>query len=371
MAWTEDFFKVTGPGLTVGITTGNWIRLLAQNRFRVAPRFWPRAAFATLVSFINTPFCWAEEAICSRRVASQRIPPPLFILGHWRSGTTHLQNLLSVDDRFGYPRFAQVMIPDTFLLGEQIMSAASGVLLPANRMGVDGVAMHPEVPWEEEFALCVSTFLSPYMGWAFPGRAEHYDRYLTFRGVPAGDVERWKRSFVRLLQKLTLRFKRPMVLKSPPNTGRIKLLLDIFPDARFVHIHRDPYVVYQSTQHLHMRSWEYYSLQRPDLSAIHHRTIRQYVAMFDAFFEEKSLIPEGRFCEVAYRDLESDPMGQVRRVYQELSLPEFSTVEPALSAYVKSLSGYKKNNHVELSSDLRREIVNSWSRSFEKWQYSI
>jgi len=295
----------------------------------------------------------------------------LFIIGHWRSGTTHLHNLLSVDRRFAYANFAQISIPHTFLLGEPLLAAASSLFLAPDRMGIDNVALSPKVPWEEEFALCVMTFLSPYMSWVFPHRSDYYDRYVTFRGVPQEEIECWKKAFVKLLKKLSLKYQRPMVLKSPPNTGRIKLILDIFPDARFVHIHRDPYVVYQSTRHLHQKCMEYYSLQRPDPAALHGRVMRQYSEMFEAYFEEKSLIPEGRFCEVTYADLETDPVGEVRRVYEKLALPDFSVVEPAMKAYIGSLAGYKKNRHIELTPDVRAEICRAWQRSFEEWKYPV
>ena len=77
----------------------------------------------------------------------------------------------------------------------------------------------------------------------------HYDRYLTFRGVPEREVDEWKQALVLFLKKLTWKYRKPLLLKSPPHTCRIKLLLGLFPEARFVHIHRDPFAVYQSMRH--------------------------------------------------------------------------------------------------------------------------
>jgi hypothetical protein len=370
-SWLESFFRNLGPGLVPGITIGDWFRLLAENRFRVELPFWGKAACTTFSSCVNTPFRWVEEAVYSRRVAAQTVLPPIFILGHWRSGTTHLHNLLSLDSRFAYPKFAQAMIPNSFLTGERPFSLGCAVLLPSNRYGVDEMTMYAAAPWEEEFGLCVATFLSPYLSWAFPSRTEHYDRYLTFRGVPAHEIERWKSAILTLLKKLTLRLKRPLVLKSPPNTARIRLLLELFPDARFIHIHRNPYSVYQSTLHLHRKLSVYFRFQRQDLAALHGRVIRQYAEMHDAFFEERPLIPKGRFAEVAYQDLDADPVGQVRRIYDELDLPDFAEVEPALNEYLGSIADYKKNKHVELTSDVRSEIARAWRRSFDTWKYPL
>jgi len=371
MGWREELNRATGPGITLGITTGDWLTLLARNGFKIPPKFWLRTAFSTLVSLVNTAWCYTAEATLSRSVARQKVLPPVFILGHWRSGTTHLHNLLSLDERFAYPRFAQIMIPNTFLTGERVLWAASQMFLPRSRMGVDEVAMSPDVPWEEEFALGIMTQMSPYMAWAFPERAQYYERYLTFRDVPAREIEIWKAAFVLFLKKLTWRFQRPLILKSPPNTGRIKLILEMFPDARFVHIHRDPYVVYQSTKHLQVKSWEYCALQKTDESVVHDQVIRQYQQMMGAFFEEKHLIPADRFCEVSYDNLERDPANLLRSVYEQLNFPAFSVVEPAVNEYVKSLSEYKKNTHADLPADVRDEISQKWRRSFDEWNYPI
>jgi hypothetical protein len=160
-------------------------------------------------------------------------------------------------------------------------------------------------------------------------------------------------------------------MKSPPNTGRIKLILEMFPDARFVHIHRDPYVVYQSTKHLQLKSWEYCAMQAPDKSALHSQVIRQYRLMMDAFFEERHLIPKNRYCDVSFAELEKDPLGLLKGVYKNLSLPEFAVAQPKIEAYLKSLSDYKKNVHTDLPPDVRDEISTAWRRSFEEWNYPI
>ncbi len=303
------------------------------------------------------------------QVAAQAVLPPLFVLGHWRSGTTHLHNLLAVDGRFASPRFTEVMIPFTFLVGEPVFSALARLFLPRTRFGIDNVSFHADVPFEEEFALAQLTGLSPYLAWAFPERAGHYDRYLSFRDASEVEVERWKKAFVHFLKKLTCKHRKPVILKSPPNTARVRLLLDIFPDARFVHIHRDPYTVYRSTVRLHERSTPNNAFQRLDRSTLHERVVRQYVETFDAFFADRSLIPPGRFSEVAFGDLEADPVGQVGRIYDELGLPDFGGVRSAVESYVGTLDGYRKNRHADLTADLRTELASKWRRSFNEWGY--
>jgi omega-hydroxy-beta-dihydromenaquinone-9 sulfotransferase len=90
------------------------------------------------------------------------------------------------------------------------------------------------------------------------------------------------------------------VLKSPGHTCRIKVLLELFPEAKFVHIHRNPYDVFQSTQHMIRTVTPWWALQRPEDSDLEERIIRQYQEVYEVFFEERGLVPEeqllrGRF----------------------------------------------------------------------------
>ena len=111
------------------------------------------------------------------------------------------------------------------------------------------------------------------------------------------------------MKKLTLRYGRPLVLKSPPHTARIRLLLGLFPDARFVHIHRDPYVVFRSTRHMIRVVQPVFRFQEGPLPDGDDRILGVYTEMYDAYFEQRGLIPEGRLCEVGFEDLERDPVG--------------------------------------------------------------
>ena len=97
------------------------------------------------------------------------------------------------------------------------------------RRPMDNIEWTMQSPQEDEFALCIMTFMSPCMGWFFPDRREHYDRYLTLREVSDREVKEWQTSLTAYLTRLTWKYKRPLVLKSPPHTARIKRLLEIFP----------------------------------------------------------------------------------------------------------------------------------------------
>jgi hypothetical protein len=143
----------------------------------------------------------------------------------------------------------------------------------------------------------------------------------------------------------------------------------MFPDARFVHIHRDPYAVFQSFVHVYAKALPFGRLQ--DTSGVDWtgRLIRQYQEIHDAFFEERALIPAGRFHEMSYEELERDPMDEMRKLYVSLALPEFEIVEPALRTYLDSQAGYQKNVFPELAPDVRQHVAAAWGRCFDEWGY--
>jgi hypothetical protein len=371
MTWRDSFLRWFGPGMLGGITFGDWFRLLCDNRFDISPRRLMRVAAITAQSAQNSVTRRLEEWRYSAKVRETEVLPPLFVLGHWRSGTTHLHNLLAVDNRFAFPNNYDALFPHAMLLTEGVQSPFMQRFLSPRRP-MDNIEWTMRSPQEDEFALCVMTFMSPCMGWFLPKRRDYYDRYLTFRGVDERDVEQWQSAMLAYFRRLSWKYKRPLVLKSPPHTGRIRRLLQIFPSAKFVHVHRDPYVVFSSTRKMLTVNFSLHCLQRPPAAEeLDEWILRQYRAMHDAFFEERDLIPLGHYHELAFEELEADPIGQVQRVYEALALPDFSEALPALERYVDRIRGYRKNTFPELPAALRQRIADAWRPCFERFGYSL
>jgi hypothetical protein len=211
--------------------------------------------------------------------------------------------------------------------------------------------------------------MSPYMDWCFPRSRQAYDRYLSFRDADPAEVAAWSGALVDFLKAVTLRLGRPLILKSPPHTARVRLLLRLFPDARFVHIRRDPYAVFVSTVGLLKAVRPVFRLQRGARRVDVEAVLRTYTEMYDAYFSDRALVPPGQLVEVAFEDLERDPVGQVRAVYDGLSLGGFEAFRPALESYLASIAGYRKNRHPGLDDATRERVAAAWSRSFELWGY--
>lgn len=278
MNWRESFLIRFGPGVLGGITFGDWSRLLREEKSAISPCRLLRAIAITLQSLKNSAFHFSENRRYGPLLKDVVVQPPLFILGHWRNGTTHLHQLLAQDRRFAFPNTYQVCFPHTFLTTEAQDSRLLSFFAPKHRP-MDNMELNLASPQEDEFALCVSSLKSPCMSWIFPRQKEKFERYLTFRTVPQNEIAQWRAAFHLLLKKLTWKYKRPLLLKSPPHTARIRLLLEMFPDARFVHIHRDPYTVFQSSRRMFQLMFDWHGVQRPRLDDLDDWVLRQYKEM--------------------------------------------------------------------------------------------
>lgn len=351
-----------------GITAGDWFRLLRENDYAVSPAYWHRAAFVTLASAMNSHFRRKEDREYHDAIERTTIQPPLFILGHWRSGTTHLHNLLAHDPRFAFANTYQVTNPHTFLTTEETNTRRFAWMVPKTRP-MDAMELNFQVPQEDELALCLMSLRSLYLGISFPRAEDAYARYLTFEGVPQQEIDEWKAAFVWFMKKLTLKYDRPLVIKSPPHTARIRLLLELFPDARFVHIHRHPYQVFQSCRHYYDTATWFSYLQRPDLEKIDDRIIARYTSVHDAYLAQRHLIPAGRLHEISFDELEQSPVQTIGTLYQKLDLPDFQTFQPTLKAYVDTLATYRKNRFHDLDPAMRQRLATEWHRSFTEWGY--
>lgn len=354
-----------------GVTADVWWQMLRDNHFSVDWRYLHRAGFISLMSVINSIYRRKEEKMFAEAINATQIKhAPIFILGHWRSGTTHLHNLLTLDEQFSYPTVYQTSCPHTFLSTESIVPVWAKSYMPKTRL-IDNMRFDFNMPQEEEFALCLACGYSSLLSMVFPHHDEHHDRYLTLRNIPQAELDAWKSALLWFLKKVTLKNDRALVLKSPPHTARINILLDLFPNARFIHIHRNPYTVFLSTRHLfNTAAWHSY-LQPPNEQRVIDRILYRYSVMYNAFFEEYTQIPEGQFCEIRFEDLEHEPVQQIERIYSALGIEGMQAFKPKLEQYLQSIAAYQKNRHPKLPEHLREKVASAWRRSFEHWGYGF
>lgn len=357
------------PRIWEGCDFFAWIKLLARNAFAVHWSCIPIALCITYISFWHTIGRFLQEAIFGRRIRKTVLKhPPLFIIGHWRTGTTLLHEFLSQDERHAYPTTYECLAPNHFVISEPILSKLFWFLVPAQRP-MDNMQAGFDRPQEEEFALCMLGQPSPYLTIAFPNHPPQFQEFYDLENVSARALRSWKTAFKELLQQIT--FRKPeqrLVLKSPPHTCRIKVLKDLFPGALFVHIVRDPYVVYPSTVNLWKTLYRTHGLQKPTNAGLEEQVLSMFTHMYDRLEATRGLIEPSRFYELRYEDLVRDPVAEMRRLYEHLDLGGFDEYLPRLEKYLSTIKGYETNRY-QFTPEQRQVISHRWGKVIERYGY--
>jgi omega-hydroxy-beta-dihydromenaquinone-9 sulfotransferase len=362
-----------GGGISLQIVQGMpltaLIRLLAGNQFRVDSEHLGRLAYLIGIGVLNSILGACERFFDGQEINRIELKKtPLFILGHWRSGTTHLHNLLSLDSTFCSPNVYQCLFPHHFVYS-QVGSVAMNLLAPRKRP-MDNVSLSWNAPHEDEFALAALSLVSPYLRVIFPVTGQEWHTGLDLDKIPEQWKQRWKDSFLLFLKKLELSEGGRPLLKSPPHTARIKHLLDIFPGAQFVHIVRNPYTVYLSTLNLWEKSFAKARLQEPSKKLVKNQILDWYVEMFELFERDRDLIPEGALHELKYEELEEEPLRELEKIYSTLNLPDFQDFSEQADSYLQRVKSYKKNVF-SLDNESKTLVNSRWRKTFEKYGYEI
>jgi hypothetical protein len=357
------------PHMWQGCDFFAWVRLLARNHFAVEWPYLYVAAIVTVVSLFHTVLRFIQDVWYGERIALTPIrEAPIFIIGHWRTGTTLLHEYLILDDRHNYPNTYECLEPNHFLLTEHIFTRWFRFLTPSHRP-MDNMQAGWERPQEDEFALCMMGQPSPYLTIAFPNHPPHYPEYFDLEGISPRALASWKKSFLRFLQVLTYKNPKRLVLKSPPHSCRIKVLLDLFPDARFIHIVRDPYVVFPSTVKTWNVLYQKHGFQGPPHDGLEEYVFRNFVHLYQRLEEGRQFVDPSHFCEVRYEDLVADPIGEMEKLYDHLGLGRFEEcLLPALKEYLADNAGYETNSY-ELTPAQRAQIDRRWGWVIEKYGY--
>jgi hypothetical protein len=208
--------------------------------------------------------------------------------------------------------------------------------------------------------------------YSFPRKATYFfERYVTyFNDLPESIKSKWKEIYLTILRKATLKAGgKQLVIKNCADSARIKPLLELFPNAKFIHIYRNPYNIFRSTQHLYRVVMERAQLQEIDLSEHENWVLRFYSQLMQKLLADKALIPAGSLVEVKYEDLDKEPLAQLRKIYETLSLPGFTEAEPAFRAYLDSIAGYQKLAHKTLDDSAITKINQNWQFAFDALGY--
>ena len=356
------------PRFWHGMPMRVWFDLVRENHWKIAPSRLGLLGTISLASCFNS----AAESLCKARFRRQlksppKTDPPVFIIGHWRSGTTLLHEILMLDDRFCCPSTYQCFAPSHFLLTETVLTTLLAWIMPSKRP-MDNVAAGWHRPQEDEFALVNMGAASPYRRMAFPNTMPAEPTALDLETLTADEIDQWKSTLRRFISALAIRDDRRPVLKSPTHTARMATLSEMFPGARFIHIVRDPFIVFPSTKRLWHSLHHVQAMQIDSEKHAKEYVFKCFDTMYSAFERDRAKLKEGQLHEIHYEELVADPVASMKIAYKKLALGDFERVRPAFERQAESMKEYTTNTY-QHDSRIVSEITKRWQPFIQRYGY--
>ncbi|MCA8999810.1 MAG: sulfotransferase, partial [Planctomycetaceae bacterium] len=97
--------------------------------------------------------------------------------------------------------------------------------------------------------------------------------------------------------------------------------------------------------------------------------VQTYKRLYNAYLDERSLVPEGHLHEISYEQLVDDPRETLRGAYEQLDLGGYENYQPRLEEYLAANAGYQRNKHAELPTEDCVRLHDQWSRFFTEFGY--
>jgi len=353
--------------ILTGIRMGPLMTLLRKHGFTPSPRNIGRLLFILQNAFWASFHAMREKKVYGEKLKSCTVPDdPVIIIGHWRTGSTFLHQILALDKQFVTPTFFQAVFPESFLVSERYFRPIMGALIGKRPM--DNVRLGFDDAQEDEFALVKLTLDSPLLKVIFPGEPGYFiNDYQDFNPVQE-KKEMWKRQLTAFCTKIRRDSGRIVLLKNPAHSLRIPFLCETFPRARFIHLHRHPYKVVASSLHLwkviardnQLKGKPYF----PELKEITEGLIKFY----SVIERDLAALPDARYCEISYEALETDPMAEVKGIYKALGLEFTGNLEGRIRSFIEKTRDFKKNSY-NFDDAQKAQVYHMMKKQFEHYHY--
>jgi hypothetical protein len=363
----QSVWHAAGQHPLMGARLTTLLRAFVENGF-VDPMQLPLALLLVLSAAARLPFRALDQLQFARTRHAMAPEPPVFIIGHWRTGTTHLHNLLARSPAFGHISPIASGLPDEILTLGTWFRGWLERALPEDRH-VDRVAVRPDSPQEDEIPLASMQLLSVFHAIYFPKHFQrHIDRGVFLEGCAPAEIAAWRRLVQAFAAKIALHQGKPrLLIKNPVYTARIALLRAIWPEARFVHIRRNPYEVFVSTRHYFQQLLRHLALQRFDHVDVEGFVLDTFVRIMARYDADSAALPGDRLCEVTYEQLLRTPLAVLSEIHVRLVLPGWETAQPRIEAYLASIRDYRTNRYSISTAD-RHRVDAAWGAHVAYWQ---
>lgn len=365
---TKNQFKLPLVSPLIGSTYKAYLKTLDHNT--IDPQFKTKKYITWAVICLISPFRWYERAFVLPRARKKNPKDIVFIVGHWRGGTTFLHNLMCQAENASYVRTYQTVFPN-FMGSKRLFGALMKAIMPDKRPS-DNIKLAVDFPQEEEFAL---GGINPHAYYRFMYFPKSYKKYyaeaIHLDGLDDNEKLKLERDYKDLLHKAVLANPGDLlIVKNPVNTARIKFLHELYPNAKWIHIYRNPYTVFQSTYKFFAQLLPTLWFESVSDSFIRNMILETYLKLYQDYYNALTDLPDLNLIELKFEDFEKDPVGNLESIYNALNLGEFDASRQKFEDYVASQKSYQKNAY-ELPEEMIDLINDHWGEHIEKWGYEL
>jgi hypothetical protein len=280
---------------------------------------------------ILEPFRLGEIIIYERKIRKFPLDKIIFVIGHWRSGTTHLQHLLSLDENHTTSSVYQFLFADNFILTEKWLKPPLNFLCRLFKIpySFQRMPLDLNLPGELESAMCGFCSLHSYAwGHIFPKNCMYWMNKYLF-DPKKNDLENWLDDYEFLIKKFSYASGgKIMIVKSPGDTARILALSQRFANSKFIHISRNKKEVITSTSYFWEVIQKEISFQKINQEEINQIIDSTYEDLIKKFNDQKHKV-HNRLIEIEFEKLIKNPIEEISKIYSiyDLGTPDIQNIE--------------------------------------------
>ncbi len=343
MRRTKFDFPVT---TLAGSTLKNFFAL--HRSHAVEPRYRTKFYLTAAVAAIFEIFNFIERITWQGRIRNHKLKtPPIFIIGFWRSGTTLLHNLMCQDPEASYTTTFQAVFPNLMLTQSWWLKSLLNYFIPEARP-FDNVRMDVDFPQEEEFGMMNVQPYTIYKFFIYPADFDRIIEEELFTGnLPPEKIAQWKEQYAAMIAKAEFNTGGSRYIgKNPCNLARIGLLKSMYPDAKFIFIHRNPYQVTESLYKFILSIFEGVQLQDTPATYTRETVVRLYEKIMLNYFRDREALPASELIEIRMDEFVKDKQGHLRKIYETFGLGDFERVLPHIEKFLVE-NPYAKDEPVQ------------------------
>jgi len=302
-------------------------------------------------------------------ILDTEIPPPIFLIGWMRTGTTFVHRLLAQDPDTRTMPYWESMYPVPPKTGQDGRpEELTRVLKQLETISPNYEAIHPMGAGEPEECVALFTNIFRTLQYNVQYRVPGYVEWL--QGQDPRIAYGQYRQQLKLVQ-----FHRPhgvrFALKDPTHSVFLDTILELFPEARFVFTHRDPATTMSSLCSLYAYTRALFS-DDVDPQTLGPELMNSYLPpSLERAVEFVDGLQPGRVAHMRHVDVRRDPIGAMARAYRDLGMELSDQGRAAMQAMLDAEARKPRDIHIHspegfgLTAETIRERLAGYCQRFD------